>query len=79
MGFTEDQLLVASDAWAAARKGGGLVLKHEFYPAAHDLAEAGWLSRRFEPDGEMSWWWKPEAELTLDVSALMRSTDGRVN
>jgi hypothetical protein len=24
------------------------------YPDAHDLAEHGWLERRFEPDGEMS-------------------------
>jgi hypothetical protein len=25
-------------------------------------AEAGWLERRFEPGGDMSWWWTPEAE-----------------
>jgi hypothetical protein len=79
MEFTEDQLLVASDAWAAAQRGGGLVIKDEFYPAAHSLAEQGWLERRFEPDGEMSWWWTAKAEHALDTNALMQSAEGRHN
>ena len=49
------------------------------YPAAHELAEQGWLERRFEPDGAMSWWWTPAAEGALDVNALLESAVGRQN
>jgi hypothetical protein len=43
------------------------------------LAERGWLERRFEPDGEMSWWWTPQAEAALDLSKLFQSVEDRQN
>ncbi len=44
MELTEDHFTVACDAWAAARDGNGIVIKNDFYPAAHDLMDAGWLT-----------------------------------
>jgi hypothetical protein len=73
----QQDLLVAG--WATARDGNGLVIEDWAYPDAHELAEQGWLERRFEPDGEMSWWWTPAAETALDISALLRSHEGREN
>jgi hypothetical protein len=39
----------------------------------------GWLERRFEPDGEMSWWWTAAGETALEVHNLTSSTEGREN
>jgi hypothetical protein len=75
----EDHLDVAFTAWAAARDGNGVVIKPDYYPAAHELAEAGWLRRGFETDGAMSWWWTPAAETALDLNALVASVEGREN
>jgi len=70
--LTQDHLHVAFSAWAAAQNDGGVVLEEPgLYPAAHQLAEQGWLQRRFVTDrGEPSWWWSPRAELALERSAL---------
>ena len=59
--------------------GRGQVLEGWAYPAAHELAEAGWLERRFQPDGELSWWWTPQAETALNLTALTASVEGRQN
>jgi hypothetical protein len=80
MNFTDVQqdLLVA--AWATGRDGNGIVIEDHAYPDAHELAEAGWLSRRFVgPGDEMSWFWTPQAETALDMNALMNSAEGREN
>jgi hypothetical protein len=77
---TDDHLRIAGAAWAAAQDGGGVVLDDPgLYPVAHELAEQGWLQRRFvtEP-GELSWWWTPAAETALGLSALSDVT-GREN
>ena len=79
MEFTETQREILFNAWLLAREGNGQVLEDHAYPDAHKLAEAGWLERRFEPDGEISWWWTRQAETALDTSALMRSVEGREN
>jgi len=80
MELTPEHLQVAFNAWAAAQDGGGVVIEEPGrYPAAHELAEQGWLERRFEPDGAMSWWWTPAAEGALDVNALLESAVGRQN
>ena len=68
--FTEAQQEILTNAWLLAPE--GQVLEAWAYPHAHELAEAGWLERRFEPDGEMSWWWTPQAETALDINALRR-------
>jgi len=79
MEFTDVQqdLLVA--AWATSRDGNGIVITDGAYPDAHELAEAGWLERRFLPDGEMGWFWTRHAEMALDFNALMESAEGREN
>jgi hypothetical protein len=79
MEFTETQQEILVNAWLLARDGKGQVITNDAYPDAHELAEAGWLERRFEPDGEMSWWWTPAAETALDMNQLMQSTEGRQN
>lgn len=70
MDMTDTQLDLLSTAHLLAREGQGMVIKDTAYPDAHRLAEQGWLERRFEADGEMSWWWTPRAELTLDLTNL---------
>jgi hypothetical protein len=37
------------------------------------------LQRRFEPDGEMSWWWTAQADQAFAFSDLMSCADGRRN
>jgi hypothetical protein len=66
-------------AWATSRDGNGIVITDGAYPDAHELAEHGWLERRFEPDGEMSWWWTPAAETALDLNGLLQAAEGREN
>jgi hypothetical protein len=72
--LTPERLEVASDAYFAGLDGKGIVVHDWAVPAAHDLAEGGWLERRFEPDGVMSWWWTPAAETALGLSAIVQST-----
>jgi hypothetical protein len=77
--FTDTQQDIVFAAWAANRyhNGGGIVIENWAVPDAHDLAERGWLERRFQPDGEMSWHWTRAAEQALDVSGLLRSADAQ--
>jgi len=63
----------------AVPQGCGQVLMPWAYPEACELAEAGWLERRTEPDGPSSWWWTPQAEAALDMNALTQSVEGRGN
>jgi hypothetical protein len=77
--LTLEHLDIAFTAWAAAQDGGGVALAPELVPAAHELAEAGWLQRRFVTDSEMSWWWTPAADTALGFSSLLNSHEGRHN
>jgi hypothetical protein len=79
MDFTETQAAILVNAWALSGKGCGQVLMPSAYPDAIELAEAGWLERRSEDDGPSTWWWTPEAEAALDVTALTASVEGREN
>jgi hypothetical protein len=77
MELTPKHLQVAYNAWAAAQAGGGVVLEDPgLYPAAVELADQGWLQRRFvaEP-GALSWWWTGAAETALEVAALADASD----
>jgi hypothetical protein len=48
MDLTPEMLEIAFGAWCAAQDGGkGVVLEPSAHPAAHALAERGWLERRF--------------------------------
>jgi hypothetical protein len=77
--MTDEQLTILYRAWVLSHNRAGQVLEPWAYPDAHDLAEQGWLERRFEPDGELSWWWTREAETALDLSALRRSDPADLN
>jgi hypothetical protein len=70
MDFNETQKDILYRAWLLARRGNGQVVTDEAIPDAHALAEAGWLERRFEPDGDMSWWWTSQGETALELGAL---------
>ena len=78
MNFTETQKELLFNAWLFARDGHGQVVTDDAIPDAHDLAELGWLERRFNGD-EMSWWWTPQAERALDVNALISTASAAVN
>jgi hypothetical protein len=79
MDLTDEQLEVACDAWICAQHGRGLVVDIDHFVAAHELCEHGWLERRFHGD-EMAYWWTRNAEMALDVNALMDSgVRGREN
>jgi hypothetical protein len=79
MTFTPIQLDLLVAAWATARDGRGVVIANDAYPDAHELAEQGWLQRRFEADGEMSWWWTQAAEAALTTNRLLHLAEGREN
>ena len=52
MDFTETQQEILATRALLAREGKGQVIEDGAFPDAHALAEAGWLERRFQPDGE---------------------------
>ena len=49
MDMTPTQFELLFAAHMLARENRGMVIADEAYPAAHELAEHGWLSRRLEP------------------------------
>jgi hypothetical protein len=77
--LTEMQRDLLFAAWATGRDGNGIVIENHAYPDAHDLAELGWLERRFTSECELAWFWTAQAEQALDLSALMQSTECREN
>jgi hypothetical protein len=80
MNLTPTQLDIFTAAWATARDGNGIVLEHDAYPDPHDLAEHGWLERRFEDTtGELCWFWTRQAETALDMNNLLQAAKGREN
>lgn len=78
MNFTETQQEILVNAYLLARRGHGQVVTDEAVPAAHELAEQGWLERYFR-DGQLCWRWTPAAEHALDVNSLLQAADGRQN
>ncbi len=80
MHLTDTQIDLLTTAYALYARGCGMVIADDAYPDAHDLAELGWLERRFEPSGEMSWCWTPQAETAIDTVTLIdNATRGREN
>jgi hypothetical protein len=79
MHFTPEMQEIITNAFLLSLEGKGQVLTDEAIPDAHRLAEAGWLERRVEPSGDLSWWWAGMAQTALDMSALTQSTTGREN
>lgn len=70
------QLELLCNAWALASHGRGMVIAPDAYPDAHRLAERGWLERRIEENGDMSWWWTPAAETALALGNLSTPPEG---
>ena len=75
MRLTEEHLDIASAAAIAAAEGRGLVLADHAYPAAHELAEAGWLERYFG-GGELCWRWSRQADTALALGNLITDHQG---
>jgi hypothetical protein len=71
MQLTDTQCELAALAWTLARANCGMVLEHLAYPDAHELAEHGWLERRFEPNGDMSWWWTDAGDEAFELAAML--------
>ncbi len=77
--LSRDELEVVFGAWLASRNGQGVVITDDAYPAAHALAERGWLRREFTADGELAWFWAKQGDAALRLSGLMHSADSRRN
>ena len=60
---------------------GGIALEDPgLYVEAHELAERGWLERRFVgTDREMAWFWSRNAEMALDLNVLTANRSSAVN
>jgi hypothetical protein len=79
MTFNEQQCEILFRAWTLAQAGNGQVLVDEAIPDAAELAEQGWLERRVEENGDVSWWWTPAADQALSYGALFNAATGSVN
>jgi len=71
MDFNETQAEILVNAYLLNLEGKGQVVEDWAIPDAHHLAEAGWLSRRVEKGGDISWHWTDKAETALSLSALV--------
>lgn len=76
MDLTDTQMELCFNAWTLARAGHGMVITDDAYPDAHELAERGWLERRFQPDGELAWFWSPAGDQALELSSLLNDYQG---
>jgi hypothetical protein len=56
----------------------GQVLEGWAYPDAHELAEQGWLERRFVGD-ELAWFLTAQGDVALDGAELLATLDERQN
>jgi hypothetical protein len=79
MELSGEQREILYRAWLFNRAAGaGQVLEDWAIPAAHKLAEAGWLERRIQ-DGELTWWWTEAAETAFNLAALTRPKPADLN
>jgi hypothetical protein len=76
--LTDDELQVAYDLWAARMGGLAADVKPEYYPAAHTLAERGWLERRWHGD-DMVWRFTDTGLAALNLNSLRRNSEADKN
>lgn len=76
--LTEDEGQVVTDLWAARMGGLAGAVKPEYLPAAHTLAERGWLERRWHGD-DMVWWFTDQGLAALDLNTLRRDSQADQN
>jgi hypothetical protein len=80
MKFNETQAEILTNAWLLARENKGQVVENWALPDAVELADAGWLERRtVDATGDTCWFWTPQAETALDMSALRRDDPADLN
>jgi hypothetical protein len=70
MGCGDQCPYIPGKRYCAALEGEGITVPPARFPEAHELAEGGWLERRFN-DGNMTWHWTREATSALATSALV--------
>ena len=74
--MTTEQLEILADLWAASRSGLGAVLNDDAIPAAHQLAEQGWLRREVTDDtDQLCWFWTEKAETALRLAVAAGSVN----
>jgi hypothetical protein len=71
MDLNARHLDVAYVAYMASHDGCGVVLKDTAYVEADQLAEAGWIDRRFTDTGELAWFWSRQGDAALALSGLL--------
>jgi hypothetical protein len=76
--FTESELRVLFEAWAAAQDDLAFAIEDVYLPEAHRLAEAGWLERRLN-DQDVVFMWSEQAEGALQLSHVMTTAKESVN
>lgn len=77
--MNDNQLQILFASWLLSREGKGQVACDHCIPDCHKLAEAGWLERRIEDNGDMSWHWTQQAEVALRTGALITDAKDRQN
>ena len=70
MELNDTRLELLCNAWLLAPMGIGMVVTDDAFVDAHYLAEHGWLKRRVEADGQVSWWWSERADAAFDLTQL---------
>ena len=74
--MTTEQLEILADLWAASRSGLGAVLNDDAIPAAHQLAEQGWLRREVTDDtDQLCWFFSEKAEVALQLTVAAQNVN----
>lgn len=76
MNLTDTQYELLFVAQQLSYEDRGMVVEDDAFLDAHRLAEGGWLERRFESNGDMSWWWTREGETALALGNLTAPPEG---
>ena len=72
----ETQLQILFQMWLVSRNGLGAVLNDDAIPAAHQLAEQGWLRREVTDDtDQLCWFWTEKAETALRLATAAGSVN----
>ena len=79
MQLNDEQREILYRAWLLSHEGNGQVLEDWAHDDADELAEQGWLERRSEANGDLSWWWTPAAGAALGLGGMMQTARESVN
>lgn len=74
--MTTEELEVLFQMWLVSRNGLGAVLNDDAIPAAHRLAEQGWLRREITDDtDQLCWFFTEKGETALRLAAAAGSVN----